>query len=715
MAAHADAAAGVVRAIKTNQIELALKGLITEAMTKAYGAVLGAPVPEPIVQAGKKADFQCPNAMALTKMLGQKKVKAVPVDVANELVKNIPANDLLDASSVSEQGFINFSVNAKWLAKAVSWTLEQGVQPPEVKKEKVLVDFSSPNIAKEMHVGHLRSTIIGESICRMMEFVGHDVARINHVGDWGTQFGMLILHMKQKFPDFLTKPPPISDLVVFYKEAKARFDAEPDFKEQARLEVVKLQSKQNADSTAAWQMICDLSRKEFQEIYDRLGIKLEERGESFYNDIIPDVLAKLTAAGAMEKSDGADIIICRTPKAQKDIDKKDVPKLLGYFVTAKRDGSLDIVPKFKEAATEAKIFGTNEKEEEVVHLAAGGKETKPLAKFDAGRDLEKLAKMCDGLFRPKLNPKIEEALQAMKMLNDKNEVLVPRFTFPLIAKKSDGGYTYDSTDLAAIYHRFQVDKFDRVVYVTDVGQFDHFNMVAQVAQDVAWLGPNQRWAHAGFGLVSGEDGKKLKTRSGDTVKLKDLLDEACTRAETIIRDREADEGTKQGFTDEEITTLSKKIGFGAVQYFDLKQNRETDYAFSYDKMLDQRGNTAVYLLYTYARIASIKRKAGVSDIAALAKEVAAAGGVQMEHESERLLVLAAMNFATVLARTLEDLYPHHITDFCYDLVGAYSNFYRDCRVVGHPLEKSRLLVVEMVGRTLQQALQLLGIEVNDRM
>ena len=716
MAAHADAAAGLLRKIKTNQIELTLKGLVGEAMNAAYGAVLDNKTPDPIVQPGKKSDFQCPNAMALTKMLGQKKVKAAPVEVANELVKNIPANDLLDSMSVSEQGFISFKIKAAWLAQSVSWTLADGVKPPALRKEKVLVDFSSPNIAKEMHVGHLRSTIIGESLCRMMEFAGHDVKRINHVGDWGTQFGMLILHMKQKFPDFLNNPPPIGDLVVFYKEAKARFDAEPDFKEAARLEVVELQGGKNADSTAAWKMICDLSRKEFEEIYTRLDIKLEERGESFYNPLIPDVLSKLEAAGVTEKSDGADIIVCRTPKEVKAIDKKDVPKLVGYFVKARKDGTLDIAAPFKEAATEIKVFGVNDKNEEIVSLAKDGKETKPLAKFEVGKDLEKLAKVCDGLFKPKLHAKVEAALKEMKMITPEGQVLVPRFSFPLIARKSDGGFTYDSTDLAGIFHRFQVEKHDRVVYVTDVGQFDHFNMVAQVAQDTKWMcPPEQRWAHAGFGLVSGEDGKKLKTRSGETVKLKDLLDEACTRAAKIIREREAEEGTKQGFSEPEVVALSKKIGYGAVKYFDLKQNRETDYAFSYDKMLDQRGNTAVYLLYTYARIASIKRKAGVEDMDKLAKDVEAAGGVTLDTESERLLVLSAMNFATVLAKTLEDLYPHHICDFCYDLVGAYSNFYRDCRVVGHEQQNSRLLIVEMVGRTLKQALQLLGIEVNDRM
>jgi arginyl-tRNA synthetase len=292
----------------------------------------------------------------------------------------------------------------------------------------------------------------------------------------------------------------------------------------------------------------------------------------------------------------------------------------------------------------------------------------------------------------------------MNLLKE-DKILVPRFSFPLMALKSDGGFTYDTTDLAAAYHRFIVDDLQRVVYVTDSGQFEHFKMVLQSASDIGWL-EGRRWAHAGFGLVSGEDGKKLKTRSGDTVKLKDLLDEACQRSYANLEVREKEQ--PQGFSEAEMKELSRKIGIGAIKYFDLKQNRTTDYSFSYDKMLDFNGNTAVYMLYSYARICSIKRKANV-DLATIDTSI------ELTTEKERLLALAILKFEPTILKTVEDLFPHHIADFCYELVGAFSDFYNDCKVVGDPKQNSRLMLLEVVAATLKKSLELLGIEVADRL
>lgn len=273
--------------VETN-VEAALKALFRESIKSAFPAVA---VPEILISQGKlgkgetkAADYQCNNAMALAKALSmlQPPVKMAPKDIGEQLAKNLPENDLVEKVIPTPQGFINVFLATSWVSGAVSRVATEGIKVPQVATESVLVDFSSPNIAKEMHVGHLRSTIIGDSICRLLEYLGNDVKRINHVGDWGTQFGMLILYLRETHPDFLANPPHISDLVAFYRAAKKRFDEDEKFKDAARLEVVKLQAL-DAENIAAWKMLCDVSRVEFQEIYARLGVRLEERGESFYN------------------------------------------------------------------------------------------------------------------------------------------------------------------------------------------------------------------------------------------------------------------------------------------------------------------------------------------------------------------------------------------------------------------------------------------------
>lgn len=682
------------RQIVSNNIEVALKGLFRDAIATAFPA---APVPDVLVVPGKFADFQCNNAMALAKV-----AKQPPKAVAASLIAALPANDMIKCADTTDQGFINVTVDADWLAAMTTRTLGTGLQPPELKRERVLVDFSSPNIAKEMHVGHLRSTIIGECICRILEYVGHDVKRINHVGDWGTQFGMLILYMKQQHPDFLSVPPPISDLVMFYKAAKQKFDEDSEFKDQARLEVVKLQALED-ESIKAWKLICDLSRIEFQQVYDRLEVQLEERGESFYNPMIPDVLQMLHGAKQVETSDGAEIIVSKASKPADKIDHKDVSRMLQYFVNAKRDGSVEFNATLLDQMRAINVVKATDAGE-IVQLTP--KESRPLAKFDVQKDLDKLAKAVLALFKAPMNAEIAKEVEKLQ-LGTKDALSVPRFAFPLMARKSDGGYTYDTTDLAAAYHRFCVEKHDRVVYVTDSGQFEHFRMVLQTAEDMGWMQDGKRWAHAGFGLVSGADGKKLKTRSGDTTKLKDLLDEACLRSLENLKKRE--EEAPQGFTDAEMQELSKTIGYGAVKYFDLKQNRTTDYTFSYDKMLDFNGNTAVFLLYSYARICSIKKKAGV------ALEDIADTKIVLGTEKERQLALALLKFEPTIIKTCEDLFPHHITDFCYELVNCFSGFFTECKVVGDPMQNSRLLLIELVGNTLKLALSLLGIRVAQRL
>lgn len=688
--------------IVTENVEAALKSLFRSSIATAFPAV---PIPDILISQGRVADYQCNNAMGLAKALSQAKppIKMSPKLIGEELAKSLPENDLLEKVEPTDQGFINLTVRADWCGDRVVQVLKTGILPPETPKLKVLVDFSSPNIAKEMHVGHLRSTIIGDTVCRLFEFCNHEVHRINHVGDWGTQFGMLILYLKRLHPDFLQNPPDIKDLVDFYKKAKKLFDEDPEFKEQARAEVVKLQTYE-PDSIKAWQLFCDTSRKEFQEIYDRLNVTLIERGESFYNSIIPDVLKLLADANQLEDSDGAKIIVSKELKPLKGLTAKDMSKLLSnHFVHTKKDGSVTYHENLIAALKKANLL-QGEAGAETVQISK--KETKPWAKFDSRTELEKLATMMEPLFKGTVDPLLLEVFTKDGVVEGE-QIKVPRFGFPLIAQKSDGAATYDTTDLACMYHRFVLEKFQRVVYFTDVGQFEHFRMCAQVAEDMGWL-KDATWAHGGFGVVSGEDGKRLKTRSGDTVKLKDLLDEARDRSLKILKEREETD-RKQGHTEEEMIELSRKIGYGAVKYFDLKQNRTTDYSFSFDKMLDLSGNTAVFLMYQYARICSIKRKAGVSD-----EELSQLTTLTMESPKEKALALCAFRFGSVVLKTCEDLFPHHIADFAYELVNCFSEFFQECRVVGHPLQNSRLLLCEVTGLTLKKALELLGIEVSER-
>lgn len=691
--------------ILTENIEVALKGLFQECIEKAFPAIQ---VPDVLISTGRVADYQCNNAMGLVKVLSQQKppLKLSPKNVGEELLKCFPENDLVERLEPTDQGFINITVNKAWCGSMSLQVLRTGILPPQVEKQKILVDFSSPNIAKEMHVGHLRSTIIGDTVCRLFEFCKHEVHRVNHVGDWGTQFGMLILYLKRLHPDFLENPPEIGDLVAFYKKAKQQFDEDPEFKAEARLEVVKLQTYDEI-SIKAWKLFCDTSRKEFQEIYDRLDVKLEERGESFYNPIIPDVLKILEEAGQTQVSDGATIIVSKEKKPLAGLNAKDIAKLLNnHFVDTKKDGKFTVHPNLVAALKRVNLLKGDEGAETIA-LGKKDKDVKPWDKFDPKMDLDKLATMMEPLYKGQLAEELKEVLCAAGAI-DGETIQVPRFTFPLIVKKSDGAATYDTTDIAAMYHRFVMERMQRVVILTDVGQFEHFRMCAQVAEDMGWLMNNATWSHAGFGLVSGIDGKKLKTRSGDTVKLKDLLDEACDRSLATLKEREETD-RRQGHTEEEMVALSKKIGYGAVKYFDLKQNRTTDYSFSFDKMLDLSGNTAVFLMYQYARICSIKRKANVT-----AEEIMQAESIVVEHDKEKALAICNFKFNAVILKTCEDLFPHHLTDFAFELVNCFSEFFQECRVIGTEQQVSRLVLCELTGLTLKKVLEILGIEVAEK-
>ncbi len=571
---------------------------------QALGAAFGndaAHVDPMVVPAAKPefGDYQANVAMSLAKKLGQK-----PRDIATRILEQLDVTDLCEAPTIAGPGFINFKISVPFLNDRVARLQADprlGVAQAD-RPVRAVVDFSSPNIAKEMHVGHLRSTIIGDCIARVLEFRGHDVLRLNHVGDWGTQFGMLIGYLREAVPEALTTADALDlgDLVALYRQAKARFDEDAAFQESARQEVVALQAGAE-DSTRAWQLLCAQSRREFQVIYDWLDVTLAERGESFYNPLLPAVVDDLQAAGLLEEDGGAQCV-------------------------------------FLEGFT--------------------NKEGNPL---------------------------------------------------PLIVRKSDGGFNYATTDLAAIRYRIKTDGAERVIYVTDAGQANHFAQVFQVAERAGWVPAGVELTHVPFGLVQGEDGKKLKTRSGDTVRLRDLLDEAIARAkqDLVARLQEKELEESEAF----ITDVARTVGLSAVKYADLSQNRTTNYRFSYDKMLQLEGNTAPYMLYAYARIRSILRKAEIES------DALATATITLSEASEITLAKYLLQLEDAVLEVERELLPNRLCAYLYELSQKFNQFYDRCPVIKAeaPVRSSRLALVDLTARTLKLGLGLLGISVLERM
>ncbi|MEB3177406.1 MAG: arginine--tRNA ligase [Synechococcus sp.] len=582
-----------------------LQQQLVSAMGRAFPDAAG-PLDPALGPASKPefGDFQANGALALAKPL-----KLAPRAIATAIVEQLQADagftELCLEPQIAGPGFINLTIRPEVLAAEVRQRIGDprlGVAAVE-GQGPVIVDFSSPNIAKEMHVGHLRSTIIGDCLARVLEFRGHPVLRLNHVGDWGTQFGMLITHLKQVAPNALTTADAIDlgDLVAFYREAKKRFDEDESFQTTSREEVVKLQGGE-ATSLKAWGLLCDQSRREFQKIYDRLDIRLQERGESFYNPRLLAVVNDLKASGLLVVDDGAGCV-------------------------------------FLEGVT--------------------GKEGKPL---------------------------------------------------PLIVQKSDGGFNYATTDLAAIRYRLgsDGDGAERVIYVTDAGQAAHFAGVFQVAGRAGWVPAGASLEHVPFGLVQGDDGKKLKTRSGETVRLKDLLDEAVERAETDLRRRLAEEERSEsdGFIQDVATT----VGLGAVKYADLSTNRITNYQFSFDRMLALSGNTAPYLLYAVVRISGIARKGGALEAQPPAELV-------FSEAQEWALVRQLLQLDAVLAEVEADLLPNRLCSYLFELSQVFNRFYDQVPVLKaeEPARSSRLALCRLAADTLKLGLGLLGIPSLERM
>lgn len=570
-----------------------LQGYCTTAIQHCgfFSSALEPYLPAEITQSmnPQLGDYQCNSAFKMARIL-----RKSPNEIAEAITKAFPssAKNILDSINCTS-GFINFTISPEFVASEITKMLSDlklGIEMPE-HPSKIIVEFSSPNVAKELHVGHLRSTIIGDSIARLFEFLGHNVIRLNHVGDWGTQFGMLLAFITKK--EIPYKDLTIKQLLEVYQAAKQEFDTDPLFKKQAHEKVIALQ-KEDPKAIQIWKVMCKVSQKAYQEIYDLLDIKITERGESFYRKQLPLVIHDLEKKNLITKSEGAKCI---------------------FF------------PEF-----------TN-------------KEGEPL---------------------------------------------------PIIAQKSDGGYNYMTTDLAAMRQRTQEEKADRIIVVTDGGQLLHFQMLLRASIAAGYLDPQKtEFNHVTFGVVLSPEKKRLKTREGTSEKLIDLIHKAIECAKTTLKERRPD------FSAKEVDQLATILGIDAIKYADLSGHRQKDYIFSYERMLQFEGNTAPYLLYSYVRIQGIKRKVN--------KAIDASSLIILEHPSEITLALHLRQFDETLFSMSRDLLPNRLAEYLYHLAEKFHAFFRDCRVEGSESESSRLLLCECASRVLKQGLEILGLQTLDKM
>lgn len=578
-----------------------LKDSVSQALVSAFGTELAdtdplvAPTNNP-----KFGDYQSNVALSLAKPLKQN-----PRAIAQSIVENLQIEEMCETPTIAGPGFINFMVKSDYigrLLRKIQPDERLGIEPTQ-NPQRVIVDYPSPNIAKEMHVGHLRPAIIGECLSRILEFIGHDVLRISHIGDWGTPFGMLIAYLREAYPEALTKTTNLNlgDLATFYRQAKKRFDEDENFREASRQAVVELQAGDEA-TIKAWKIVCELSSRSYRKIYDLMGLSsVIERGESFYNPFLSETLQELDKLNLLQESEGAMCVF-----------------LEGF---TNRDGD-------------------------------------PL---------------------------------------------------PLIVKKSDGGYNYATTDLAAIRYRVREDKIQRVIYPVGSEQNNHFAQIFQVGKRAGWITDKHDFVHAEFGLVLGEDGKKLKTRSGEAVRLKDLLDEAIERVRADLETRFAEENRIE--SQEFIDRSAEVIGISAVKYADLSQNRTSDYRFSYDKMLDLKGNTAPYLLYAYVRVQGISRKGNI-DFEQLTDTK-----IVLKEDSELALAKHILQLEEVIKDVEKDLLPNRICLYLFELSQKFNQFYDQCPILqaDEPQRTSRLILADLTARTIKLGLSLLGIKVLERM
>jgi len=565
-----------------------LEVLLEQRLGAALAVVVGEPV-DPAVRRSQRADFQVDGALAVARRLGQN-----PRDIAARVLEQDQLTDVCASAEIAGPGFINLTVRGDVLARMVTGMAADerlGVAASE-SPERVVVDYSAPNVAKEMHVGHLRSTFIGDAAVRLLEWFGHEVIRENHIGDWGTPFGMLIEHLLDIGEQEAAHELSIGDLDGFYKAARTKFDSDETFADRARQRVVLLQGGDEA-TLRLWRVLISESEKYFMTVYERLDVRLTADdfvGESAYNDQLSSVVDELAALGLLRESGGAQCV------------------------------------------------------------------------FPAG------------------------------FLNRDGDPL------PLIVRKRDGGYGYASTDLATIRNRIRDLAVTRMLYVVGVPQRQHFEMVFQAAREAGWLVPPVRAEHVGFGSILGADGKLLRSRAGDSIKLVDLIDEAISRAEQAVaaKNPDLDASTR--------ANVARAVGIGAIKYADLSTDRTKDYVFDYDRMLSFDGNTAPYLQYAHARIHSIFGKAGIKPEDATAQIVIAEPA---EHE----LAIALLGLEGLLRDLEQTLDFHRLSGYLFGLASVFTTFYEHCPVLraDEAVRDSRLALCNLTARVLAQGLDLLGI------
>jgi arginyl-tRNA synthetase len=573
-----------------------VRSVLEERLAVAFGAVSAGA--DPVVRPSERADLQANGAIGLARALGRD-----PLDVAREVVEHLDVVGICDEVEVSGNGFINLTYASAFLADrlgALAADERLGVGRA-ADPEKVVVDYSAPNVAKEMHVGHLRTTLIGDALVRMLTFIGHEVRRENHIGDWGTPFGMLIEHLVDLGEEASAQELSTGDLTDFYQQARISFDGDPGFAERSRRRVVLLQSG-DEETLRLWRILVNQSLAYFDTVYAKLGVLLTDDdvfGESFYDPFLPEVVAELEQKGLLVVHEGARCV------------------------------------------------------------------------FPPG------------------------------FANRRGEPL------PLIVQKSDGGYGYAATDLAAIRHRVGDLHASRILYVVGAPQTQHLQMCFAVARMAGWLGDGVEVTHVSFGSVLGPDHKMLSTRQGKPVKLIDLLDEAVDRARAAIEvRRDADPNNSAGLADDAIAEM---VGIGAVKYADLSTDRGRDYVFDWDRMLAFEGNTGPYLQYAHARIRSIFRRGEVA--------VPAPSTPVLEDPHERALGLVLLGFERAFEEALATYSPNKLCTQLFEVASTFTAFYENCRVLveDERLRTSRLLLCDLSARVLGLGLSLLGIEAPDRM
>ena len=548
-------------------------------------------------QSGKVqfGDYQANGIMPVAKKLGLN-----PREFAQSVLDKAELQDIAEKTEIAGPGFINIFLKETWLADKISCAVQDpklGVHNP--KKQTVVVDYSSPNVAKEMHVGHLRSTIIGDAVVRTLEFLGNHVIRANHVGDWGTQFGMLIAYLEKMENEHATEME-LSDLEAFYRAAKKHYDEDPVFAEKARNYVVKLQSGDEYCRTM-WQKLVKITMQQNQHNYDRLNVTLTDKdvmGESLYNPMLPGIVEDLKKQGLAVEDDGALVVY---------------------------------LDEFKN------------------------KDGDPMG---------------------------------------------------VIVQKKDGGFLYTTTDIAAAKYRYETLKANRALVFSDTRQSQHMQQAWLITRKAGYVPDSFQLEHKNFGMMLGKDGKPFKTRSGDTVKLADLLDEAIERAGVLISQKST------ALSEQEKADVIEAVGIGSVKYADLSKNRTTDYVFDWDNMLSFEGNTAPYMQYAYTRIRSIFNR---SQIALSEVEQAQ---LSITDEKERALAIKLLQFEEAVQVVGKEGTPHVLCAYLYELAGVFSSFYEHCPILNNDdqqVKLSRLKLALLTERTLKQGLDLLGIKTVEKM